>query len=83
MLGRLFDPTMLEEFKQFCARPVDASDELHVRRKVFLNALKARLVKEQKIQRNLKRSQGRFQRAEDTTSTSADYENQSPGHKDS
>ncbi|KAG7006971.1 hypothetical protein G7Y79_00012g033070 [Physcia stellaris] len=82
VLGRPFDPTTLEELKQFCARPVDASDELHVRRKVFLNALKARLVREQKIQRNLKRSQGRFQKAEDTISTSADNEKQSPTHTD-
>lgn len=84
VLGRPFDPTTLEELEQFCAQPVDASDELHVRRKVFLNALKARLVKEQKIQRNLKRSQGRFQIAEDSLSTNgADNEKQSPAHRDS
>lgn len=60
MLGRPFNPSTLEELREFCAEPVDRSDELHVRRKLFLNAFKARLLKEQKIQRNLQRSQGQL-----------------------
>ena len=58
-LERPFDAVALEELREFCSRPFDPCDVLHLRRKVYLKALEVKLEGKERIGRNHRRTTAR------------------------